>query len=109
MAESVLPAEFKDLEVWSDWSLETEKQRTDRRHASSMSDLRAFYDVMLQRTQDALTYLEKYPLDDMPEDATRLLWLTLSLAEVAPATEQFGQPSVVDGYDYTRVEGERRF
>jgi hypothetical protein len=49
------------------------------------------------------------PWADMPEGATRLLWLTLFLAEVAPAIEQFGQPSVVDGYDYTRVEGERHF
>jgi hypothetical protein len=28
--------------------------------------------------------------------------MTLSLAEVAPAVELFGQPSVVDGYDITR-------
>jgi hypothetical protein len=28
--------------------------------------------------------------------------MTLSLAEVAPAVENFGQPGVVDGYEYTR-------
>ena len=42
-------------------------------------------------------------MDELPQDATRLFYLTLSLAEVAPAVEQFGQPSVVDGYDVKRI------
>jgi len=42
-------------------------------------------------------------VEDLPEDATRLFYLTLSLAEIAPAIEQFGQPSVVDGYEVKRL------
>ena len=37
-----------------------------------------------------------------PDDVKRLFFMTLSLAEVAPAVENFGQPGVVDGYEYTR-------
>jgi hypothetical protein len=32
----------------------------------------------------------------------RLFLLSLSLAEVAPAIENFNQPSVIDGYDFKR-------
>jgi hypothetical protein len=32
----------------------------------------------------------------------RLFLLTLSLAEIAPAVENFDQLSVFDGYDYSR-------
>ena len=49
-----------------------------------------------------MSYIAQFPLDNLPPDAQRLFLLTLSLAEVAPAVEQFGQPQVVDGYD---IEG----
>jgi hypothetical protein len=68
-----------------------------------MKDLKAFYDAMLARMEEVLPYLDQFPVDALPEDATRLFYLTLSLAEVAPAIEQFGQPSVVDGYDVKRI------
>jgi hypothetical protein len=108
MAEAALPEVFQDLEPWKAWSLETEKERSDMRQASSMDELRAFYDAALARVDDALSYLEQFPLESMPADARRLFLLTLSLAEVAPAIEQFGQVAVVDGYDAQRFVAERR-
>jgi len=46
--------------------------------------------------------LDGFTLDNTPEDVRRLFLLTMSLAEVAPAVENFGQPSVIDGYDFSR-------
>jgi hypothetical protein len=63
---------------------------------------------MFARTDEALSYVDQFPLDNLPPDAQRLFLLTLSLAEVAPAVEQFGQPQVVDGYDIERVVAARR-
>jgi hypothetical protein len=103
MPESFLPAQFHDLEQWKEWSLATEQERSARRQASTMKDIKAFYDVMLIRMEEVLPYLEQFSVDALPEDATRLFYLMLSLAEVAPAIEQFGQPSVVDGYDVKRI------
>lgn len=97
-----LPEEFRDLEPWLDWSLATEGERSAKRQSSSMADLQAFYAAMLARMEEVLVHLEQFPLDTIPPDAERLLLMTLSLAEVAPAVELFGQPSVVDGYDITR-------
>ncbi|MFT4561805.1 MAG: hypothetical protein ACI9BW_001547 [Gammaproteobacteria bacterium] len=108
MSEATLPTPFSDLEAWTLWALETEKERSDKRQASSMAEIQAFYNALLPRTEAALEYLEQFPLADMPADANSLLLLTLSLAEVAPAVELFGQPSVVDGYDVTRFQPERR-
>jgi hypothetical protein len=107
MPESLLPAAFRDLEPWSAWSLETEQERSDRRQASTMEELQAFYDVMVARMEEVMSYLEQFSLDNMPADAQRLFLLTLSLAEIAPAIEQFGQPSVVDGYDAKRFTPHR--
>jgi len=103
VSKSLLPAQFHDLEPWLAWSLATEQERSARRQASTMEDIKAFYDVMLARMDEVLPYLEQFSVDALPEDATRLFYLVLALAEVAPAVEQFGQPSVVDGYDVKRI------
>jgi len=103
MSESALPAAFRDLEQWMAWSLATEQERSDKRQASSMEEIKAFYDAILARTEEILSYLEQFPLAQMPMDARRLFYLTLSLAEVAPAVELFGQPSVIDGYDINKT------
>lgn len=107
MPESLFPAAFQDLEKWSAWALATEQERSDKRQASTMSEVKAFYDAMLTRTEEILTYVEQFPLEPMPADAQRLFNLTLSLAEVAPAVELFGQISVVDGYDIKRFTMQR--
>jgi hypothetical protein len=102
MSEFVFPEGFRDLEQWRAWSLATEQERSDKRQASTMAEIRAFYDALLARAEEILTYVDQFPLDQMPEDARRLFYLTLALAEVAPAVELFGQPSVIDGYDIKR-------
>ena len=98
-----LPEAFHDLEPWLEWSLATEGERSAKRQSSSMADLRAFYAAMLARMEEVLAHLEQFPPDELPPEAERLLLMTLSLAEVAPAVELFGQASVVDGYDITRL------
>ena len=108
MPEARLPEQFRDLEQWMAWSLETEGERSDHRQASAMEDITAFYEAMLARMDEVLPYLEQFSLEELPDDAKRLFYLTLSLAEVAPAVEQFGQPSVVDGYDIKRFVATHR-
>jgi hypothetical protein len=100
--KSLLPAQFQELERWMAWSLATEQERSAKRQASTMEEIRAFYDAMLARIDEVLRYVDQFPMNALPEDATRLFYLTLSLAEVSFAVEQFGQPSVVDGYDVKR-------
>jgi hypothetical protein len=107
MPKSAFPEVFRDLEQWSAWSLATEQERSDKRQASTMQEIQAFYDALLNRVEAILSYVEQFPLDKMPEDAQRLFYLTLSLAEVAPAVELFRQPHVIDGYDIKRFTMQR--
>lgn len=96
------PASFADLEPLAAWALATEGQRARKRRNSTMVEIRAFYDAIVPRMDAILDYLNQLPLDTMPDDAQRLLHLTLSLAEVATAVELFNQPLVTDGYDPER-------
>ena len=99
MTLSVLPEAFRDLEPFVDWALATEAERTYKRQTSQMTEIQALYDAMLPRMAEIIAYLNDFALDAMPESATRLMYLTLSLAEIAPAVENFGQPREPDTFD----------
>ncbi len=102
MPKPCLPEAFRDLEPWLAWSLATERERSAKRQSSTMQEIKAFYGVMLARMEAILPYLEQFPPDNVPLQTERLFYLTLSLAEVAPAAELYGQPGVVDGFDVSR-------
>ena len=97
MAERQLPAEFSDLERFAEaWCLDSEPQRYAKRLASSMDEMQAFYDAIFPRAEEAIVYLEKFPLDALPEDAHRLLRLLYSLIIVSFPVEIWRQPYIPD-------------
>jgi hypothetical protein len=100
--EPSLPGQFRQLESFLSWACSTEHERAAKRHATSMSEINAFYDVMTARLEEILDFLNRFAEETAPADVKRLSLLTLSLAEVAPAVENFRQQGVVDGYDYSR-------
>lgn len=102
MSVRLLPAEFADLEPYLDWALATERERTAKRLASSMDDIKAFYETMSPRLEAVVAYINGFPLDALPPEAELLLHLSLSLMEVANAVEMFHAPGVVNGFDVAR-------
>jgi hypothetical protein len=100
MTDARLPAAFADLEPFaSTWCLATESERFERRLASSMDEMQAFYDAFFPRVNEAVDYCDKFPLDDLPEEARRLLELVHSLVMVSMAVEIWHQPRPVDSAD----------
>jgi hypothetical protein len=91
-----LPAEFGDLEPFAAWVLPTANERYDKRLASTMDELQAFYDAAFARFDEALTYLDRFGLDDLPDDARNLLWLLSSLVTVSFPVEVWRQARVPD-------------
>jgi hypothetical protein len=97
MAEPLLPPEFSDLEPWvADWCLDSEPERYAKRLASTMEELQAFYDAVYPRAEQAIRHLDGFPLDDLPEDAFRLLKLLYSLIIMSFAVEIWKQPYIPD-------------
>jgi hypothetical protein len=93
---SILPAEFADLEPYSDWCLEFERERYAKRLASTMAELQEFYDAAFRRLEAAMEHLDQYELNALPDDATHLLWLCYSLVNVSFPVEVWRQPRVPD-------------
>jgi hypothetical protein len=97
MGERLLPAEFSDLEPWvADWCLESEPERYAKRLSSTMQEIQAFYDAIHPRAEAAMQYLDRLPLDALPDDALRLLKLLYSFILMSFAVEIWKQPYIPD-------------
>jgi hypothetical protein len=104
MSEAVLPSAFAELEEYAPrWCLPTETQRWDARVNASMPELHAFYDAFFPRLEDAIEYCDKFPLDNLPDDALNLLHMVYSLIMVAMAVEIMHQPAPVDAADAVMI------
>lgn len=93
---SVLPAEFADLEAYSDWCLPDEARRYAKRLSTSMYEMQAFYDAITPRAEEAISYCDKFPLDDLPDDVLALMRLLYSMIAVSFPVECWKQPRVPD-------------
>ena len=107
MNQHLLPSAFAELEPFADWSLGSEAERLEKRLASSMEEIKAFYSAMLGRIEEALDYLNGFPLEQLPDPEQRLMNMTLSLAEIWVAVELYKRPDHPFGLDMRRfVPGE---
>lgn len=79
-------------ESWHEWALNSQEARYRKRSASSMADLRAFYDALLPRMDEIITYLDRSPVSQLEETDRELLNLALAFVEVSLAVELFGEP-----------------
>jgi hypothetical protein len=100
MPNTRLPSAFAELEPFAEkWCLPTEAERWNMRMTTSMRQMREFYDLFSPRLDEAIDYCDKFPLDDVPDDALNLLHLIYSMIMVSMAVEVFGQPTPTDSAD----------
>ena len=104
MAEPRLPSAFAELEGFAQtWCLPTEAERWNQRLASSMLEMREFYQAFFPRVEEAIEYCDKFTLDGLPDDALHLLHMIYSLIMVAMAVEIMHQPAPVDAADAVMI------
>jgi hypothetical protein len=72
----------------------------DERYAIRLSktigELSDFYDAIAARAEEALAYLDGLDVNDLPEDANRLLHLLYSMVLVSYSVNVFKQPHIPD-------------
>jgi hypothetical protein len=104
MSDALLPSAFAELEDYAKiWCLATKTERWDLRLASTMNELRQFYDAFFPRLEDAIDYCDKFSLDSLPDDVRNLLHMIYSLAMVAMAVEIMHQPAPTDAADAVMI------
>src|SRR3546814_6036434 len=81
MPQNMLPEGFEALEPFQAyWGVPDTQTRRERREASTMAEITAFYDVILPLAPAAMKHLEGFALDAMPPAEARLFELVLALA-----------------------------
>ena len=89
--ETALPQGFEDLEPHvATWALPTEEQRYTKRIATSMADIRSFYDTIFPRMEDVMAHLALHPAGDvarLPAEVRRLYRLALAYFEASHPVE----------------------
>ena len=93
---TALPAGYQDLGVFSDWILETWRERYEKRLASTIDEMQAFYDAVMPRLDEIMALLEQHPADDLPADVRNLTLLVAGLCEASLPVEAWRQPRVPD-------------
>ncbi|MGE0811424.1 MAG: hypothetical protein AB7N69_12550 [Immundisolibacter sp.] len=108
MSTTLLPAAYRHLEPWAQrWALATQNEREAARRASSGIDLKVFYDALIGEVDGIIGHLNTLDLESLPPPEQRLLYLTLSLAEVAPHIELYrGDPRVPYSFEEERFIAE---
>jgi hypothetical protein len=92
----ILPPEFSELEPLVDeWAIEDGHQRYVKRVNSSMYEIRAFYDQVFPRAEEAVAYIDKFDYaEPLPDDVANLRNLLYSLITISLAVELWKQPRV---------------
>lgn len=96
MTAAELPAAFADLAPFSGWILETWRERYEKRLASSMVEMQAFYDALLPRLSDLIEHCNAYDINDLPRPERNLLLMAMSVLEVSFPVDAWRQPRVPD-------------
>lgn len=97
MTNSPLPEQFSDLDEFvAAWALPTRQQRYAARLDKPFDELATFYDAVAPRAEEAVAYLDALDIDDLPQDATRLLHLLYSFILVSYAVNVFKQNRIPD-------------
>jgi hypothetical protein len=93
---ATFPADFAVLEPYADWALPSETDRYNKRLASTMTELQAFYDAAFPVMSSSVDYLKSVPLEGISDEDRNLLWLFSALVTVSFPVEVWHQPRVPD-------------
>jgi hypothetical protein len=89
----VLPAGFEELVPFvAHWAGDTTNDRVRARSVLEMDDIRAFYDAMVPRLEEAMSLVDSHGLDNLPPDAANLAKLVLALGQASVSIEVHGMP-----------------
>ena len=100
-----LPAPYRALEPFvADWALETEAERLKKLVATSIEDLRAFYDAIYPRSAEIRDYLSARKLDSLTAEEKTLFFLLMTFIEVAhPIELNWKETDIDDAFPLERM------
>lgn len=89
------------------WAKATEYERAGARRGSTPAELKAFYDASVPHLPGILNKIDEYPIGQLPDAVKPLFYIALSLAEIAPNVEFYGNsPGIPFSFEEGRLIGD---
>ncbi len=97
MSATALPAGFEELEPWvQTWVKPHRDDRYAVRLSQTIDEIAEFYDAIAGRAEEAMSFLDGHDVNNLDDDANRLLQLLYSMILVSYAVNVFKQPHIPD-------------
>ena len=107
---TVQPPEFAALQRYIDtWGLPTIEQRTGRRLQSTLAELREFHDAVLPHLPAIIEFLNRFPVENIPQEFQPLAWTALSMIEVDDSINKWRSVTLDDALDPRRFTFKKSF
>ncbi|MCY3750340.1 MAG: hypothetical protein F4147_10510 [Gammaproteobacteria bacterium] len=75
--------DFSDLQEFMDeWGYADAHQRLNKRSNAELSSVKRFYDAVVPRLEEIIEFLNRFPVDEIPEEYQRLAYMALAACEV---------------------------
>lgn len=90
---NLLPPAFAELQPFvAHWACRTTNERVAARSTLPQAEIRAFYDAMVPRLDEAIDYIDSIGLHALTPEAETLTQLVLGLGQASIAIEIHGAP-----------------
>ena len=87
--------EFSGLnEFVAGWGLPTAHERLIKRSEASMAEIESFYEAIVPRLEEIITFLNRYPVDQIPRDYLPLAYTALAACEIDDAVNVWKSPTL---------------
>ena len=86
------------------WGLPTREARLEKRLASTLDELKDFYEAVSPHLGDIIVFLNQWPLDEIPTEHRGLADAALMMCEVDSPVNKWRSPTLDDGVDPTRLQ-----
>lgn len=100
---STYPPAFESLERFAAWALPMESARNGKRTMSTTDELVELFETVDGAIEDIARHLDAMEFSDYDVADERLLWLAFSYIEAGIAVERYKAPTVVTGFDTSRL------
>ena len=92
--------DFSDLDQYlTTWGLRTIEERITRRAASSLAEMQQFHDTMVPRLEEITDFLNRFSVDEIPEQYQPLQYAVLALLQVDRPVNQWKKALLEDARD----------
>lgn len=92
--------DFSDLDpIINEWNIDTVEGRIRKRTESTLEEMQKFHDALLPRLEEIITFLNQFPVEEIPEEYQYLKNAALSILHVDRPVNKWQRATLEEARD----------